>query len=165
MFTKINNECQGNVKVKDEVMASVWKTDTKAAIAKASGVGVLSGDYRWGIVFVDGRRMEDGSIYCDLFYASELAEANHLSSNKVTIDKIPVGPPTCKCRAIYRTTANDINGIKKFVGVIWDNVTPAYIGNLPDAALGSDTPNSNSIRATYGAEIPANMPIITDAEG
>lgn len=103
--------------------------------AVCGGAGVLTGDYRYKVTFVN----------------SQLAEGNPSSSTatltvaagQISLTSLPVAPQShgVSSRRIYRTAAGGTTW--KRVTEIANNTTTTYSDNLADGSLGVDAPSDN----------------------
>lgn len=130
------------------------QTTPTAPTVTGSGTGILSGAYKYVVVFITGYQNADGAYNVSGFAPGAESTAVTLTGQSGYLSAIPTGAAGTIGRAIYRTVAGGTAGAEKFCGIIWDNSTSVYTDNLPDASLGTGIPSNTS-----GNTIPTNVPV------
>ncbi len=110
---------------------SYQKTDEGALVANVSGVGELTGVYRYKVVYV--------SKYGQLSNAGPSSvPVTAASSGQIDLTRIPVSPDTqVTSRRLYRTVGN--GSIWLFLDEVYDNTTTVYTDVVADGALSNET--------------------------
>lgn len=101
-----------------------------ALTATASATaGSPSGTYYYKVTFVTADGETQGGTE---------ATVGPLTSKKIDLTAIPIGPAGTLYRNIYRTTGTGASGSEHFLAQISDNTTTTYTDNIADAALGTN---------------------------
>lgn len=116
--------------------------DTTTMSVASNAAGVLNGDYRYKVTYVNSQSVEGdvGPV------TTTFAAAN--ATLRVT--SIPVAPQSfgISARKLYRNTTA-ASGTYKLVTTINDNTTTQYDDNNADSALGAAAPTDNGVPPKY----------------
>jgi hypothetical protein len=93
-----------------------------------------------------------------------------VTNDKILWTNLPIGPPGCTGRRLYRTIAGGGANTEKLVTTINDNVTTSFTDNVADGSLGVSVPITNTYGATYIQAVTAILAahsltynVVTDA--
>lgn len=115
-------------------------TETMSVASNAAGV--LNGDYRYKVTYVNSQSVEgDVSPVTTTFAAANAT---------LRVTSIPVAPQSfgISARRLYRNTTA-ASGTYKLVTTINDNSTTQYDDNNADSALGAAAPSDNGVPPKY----------------
>ena len=128
---------------------------TGSVTPSSSSTGLLTGDYRYKVTYVNSFSAE-GDVGSSTVTLAVVA-------GEITLTGIPTAPVSHGVvnRRIYRT---DTSGtVFKRVGTIADNSTTTFVDNNPDSALGVAAPTDNGEPPNYAACIyHQNRLFVTD---
>lgn len=114
---------------------------TSAPSAVSAATGVLTGDYRYKIVYVNSGLVEGNAGASTATFA--------VTSGTIGLSGIPVAPQSfgVNTRRIYRTEAG--GSTWKRVATLNDNTTTTYHDNIADASLGVAAPSDQGEPPNY----------------
>ena len=116
-------------------------------IVQGSATGNLTGSYQYEVTFTD--------TYGESLPSS--ASSPVTITGQASVSAIPLGPPYCSSRKLYRTVASGT--VYKLLTTIADNLTTTYTDNTADGSLGTANPptipEGESIQKVIGYNILA----------
>ncbi len=119
----------------------VYPPTTTAAVSTGAA-GVLTGDYRYQVTYVNSQLVEsDVSPVVGTFTAA--------ASTKISMTAVPIAPQSfgISARKIYRTVAG--GSAYKLLTTINDNTTTTYLDNTADGYLGATAPTDMGVPPMY----------------
>ena len=118
----------------------VYPPTTTSTVA-SQAVGVLTGDYRYKVVYVNSQSVEGDVGPVTVTFTAAGAT--------LRVSDIPVAPQSfgVSSRRLYRTAAG--GSTFKRLTTISDNTTTTYDDNIADAALGADADSDQGVPPKY----------------
>jgi hypothetical protein len=116
-------------------------TGAVSVASATTSTGVLSGDYRYKVTFVNSQAVEGDVGTSTVTFTA--------TSAKLLVTGIPTAPQShgVSARRLYRTASSGTTW--KRVTEISDNTTTTYVDNTADASLGVNAPTDNGEPPKY----------------
>jgi hypothetical protein len=118
-------------------------TATHSVASNTTSTGVLTGDYRWKVTYINSA-LAEGDL-------GPVPTTLTVTSAEVLITSLPIAPQSfgVNQRKIYRTVTS--GAAYKLVTTINDNTTTTYDDNIADADLGVAAPTDNGVPPKYNS--------------
>jgi hypothetical protein len=122
-------------------------TGVVSAASITSSTGVLNGDYRYKIAYVNSQ-----AAIGDVGTATVTAT---VTNGKIYLTGIPTAPQShgVAARRIYRNFASGVTSSYGLLATLSDNTTTTYVDNSLDSTLGATPPTDNGEPPKYNAVV------------
>jgi hypothetical protein len=106
------------------------------------GAGTPSGAYKYVVTYK--------TVVGETLASAELAIT--VTSKKIALSNIPLGPEGTTARKVYRTAASGASGTEKLVTEIANNTATTFEDNIADGSLGASLPATDTSSNSQVAE-------------